>query len=158
MRSVARFHVAASATCGRPRPRSDPKRFCGVPFAGSYGPAQSEVTAVPHWNAPLPSPQYAGYISVPGTSKHIFYHLIVSQRNPAEDPLIVRCITSIHHLLLLAYYCSLNDACHYAADMHTIDDSPLFSACQGGLEAVLLTWKLFLSCIATALLTQTGHR
>ena len=75
--------------------RSDPKLCCGIRFAGSYGPNQSEVTAVPLWNAPLPSPQYAGYINIPGTSKHIFYHLIVSERSPGEDPLVVRCITSI---------------------------------------------------------------
>lgn len=62
-------------------------------FAGSYGPAQSEVTAVPLWNSPLPNPQYAGYINIPRTSKYIFYHLIVSQQSPAEDPLVIRCIT-----------------------------------------------------------------
>ena len=35
--------------------------------------------------------------------------------------------------------------------------SLVVAACQEALEAALLTWKLFLSCIATASLTQLNH-
>lgn len=71
---------------------SRPSVWCPM-HAGSYGPTESEVTAVPLWDAPLPSPQYAGYINIPGTSKHIFYHLFLSHQSPAKDPLVVRCVT-----------------------------------------------------------------
>lgn len=54
-----------------------------------YGPAESEVTSVPLWTAPLPSPQYSGYVSAPGSEKYVFYQLFVSQQSPAEDPLVV---------------------------------------------------------------------
>lgn len=56
----------------------------------SYGPAAAEVTEMPLWDQPLPSPQYAGYVIIPGTTKHIFYQLFVSEQSPATDPLIVR--------------------------------------------------------------------
>jgi len=57
---------------------------------GTYGPPESEVTAVPLWDAPLPSPQYAGYVNIPDTDKYIYYQLFVSQQSPLDDPLIVR--------------------------------------------------------------------
>ena len=57
--------------------------------ADPYGPSDSETVSVPLWEAPLPSPQYAGYVNIPGTEKFIFYQLIVSQQSPADDPLVV---------------------------------------------------------------------
>ena len=56
---------------------------------GTYGPPGAEVFAVPLWNAPLLSPQYAGYVNVPDTDKYIYYQLFVSQQSPLADPLIV---------------------------------------------------------------------
>lgn len=57
---------------------------------GTYGPPGAEVSAVPLWNAPLLSPQYAGYVNIPDTDKYIYYQLFVSQQSPLADPLIVR--------------------------------------------------------------------
>ncbi len=57
---------------------------------GTYGPVGAEVTAVPLWDAPLPSPQYAGYVNIPDTDKYIYYQLFVSQQSPLDDRLIVR--------------------------------------------------------------------
>ena len=153
--SVASF---ASAQCS-PAIQSSLDVYCGVPNAGTYGPTQSEVTATPLWDAPLPSPQYAGYINIPGTSKHIFYQLIVSQQSPAEDPLVVRCITKIKPniclwilmspdmwlLCMLCCKCALCNV-HFSA------------ACQEVLEAALLTWILCPSCTATDFPTHLSHR
>ena len=62
---------------------------CASPHAG-FGPSASEITSLPLWDTELPSPQYSGYIVIPGTTKHMFYNLIVSEGDPSSDPLVVR--------------------------------------------------------------------
>ena len=60
-----------------------------LPCTG-YGPSASEILSLPLWDDELPSPQYSGYVVLPGTSKYMFYNLIVSEGDPATDPLVVR--------------------------------------------------------------------
>ncbi|KAK9834216.1 hypothetical protein WJX84_001506 [Apatococcus fuscideae] len=54
-----------------------------------FGPPEAEITTLPLWDDDLPSPQYGGYIVIPGTSRYIYYTLVVSENEPAIDPLIV---------------------------------------------------------------------
>ncbi|KAK9919235.1 hypothetical protein M0R45_027844 [Rubus argutus] len=50
-------------------------------------PQGSLVTQLPGFNGTFPSNHYSGYVSIGG--KHLFYYLVVSEGNPAEDPVVL---------------------------------------------------------------------
>ncbi|XP_048424337.1 serine carboxypeptidase-like 20 isoform X2 [Pyrus x bretschneideri] len=50
-------------------------------------PQSSLVTHLPGFNANFPSKHYSGYISIDG--KNLFYYFVVSERNPASDPVVL---------------------------------------------------------------------
>lgn len=50
-------------------------------------PQGSLVTQLPGFNGTFPSNHYSGYVSLGG--KHLFYYLVVSEGNPAEDPVVL---------------------------------------------------------------------
>jgi hypothetical protein len=52
---------------------------------------EHEIKSLPGWSGPLPSRQYSGYLPVGKTSGvpgFIHYWLILSERDPASDPLV----------------------------------------------------------------------
>ncbi|CAI0376208.1 unnamed protein product [Linum tenue] len=51
-------------------------------------PAESLVSYLPGFNGSFPSKHYAGYVSLE-EEKHLFYYFISSERNPAEDPVVL---------------------------------------------------------------------
>jgi len=56
-------------------------------FAPSLKPSD-EVTALPGWNAPLPSKQYSGYLAV-GEHKQLHYWLVEAENAPDSAPLVL---------------------------------------------------------------------
>ncbi|CAN6575285.1 unnamed protein product [Malus baccata var. baccata] len=50
-------------------------------------PQSSLVTHLPGFNAAFPSKHYSGYITIDG--KNLFYYFVVSERNPATDPVVL---------------------------------------------------------------------
>ena len=53
-------------------------------------PEADRILALPGWEAALPSPQYSGYLDLPGTKKHIHYWFIASESpTPSTDPVTV---------------------------------------------------------------------
>lgn len=48
-------------------------------------PAEDEVTQLPGWSGPLPSPHYSGYLASSETKK-LHYYLVASEGDPAVDP------------------------------------------------------------------------
>ena len=49
-------------------------------------PEADRILALPGWNDALPSPQYSGYLDLPGTKKHIHYWFIASESpTPSTD-------------------------------------------------------------------------
>ena len=56
-------------------------------FAPSLKPSD-EVTALPGWDAPLPSKQYSGYLAV-GEHKQLHYWLVEAENAPASAPLVL---------------------------------------------------------------------
>ena len=53
-------------------------------------PASDQILSLPGWNSPLPSPQYSGYLDLPGGNKHIHYWFISSEStSPSTDPVTV---------------------------------------------------------------------
>ena len=57
--------------------------------AQPWGPQENEILSFPGFSGTLPSKQYGGYISIPGTEKQLFYMLVLSQGNPKLDPLVL---------------------------------------------------------------------
>jgi carboxypeptidase C (cathepsin A) len=51
-------------------------------------PAADEIKSLPGWTGPLPSPQYSGYLNISST-KHLHYWLVLSENNPATDPVVL---------------------------------------------------------------------
>ncbi|KAL1525238.1 hypothetical protein AB1Y20_020105 [Prymnesium parvum] len=51
-------------------------------------PTDDEVKALPGWDAPLPSRQWSGYLSV-GEHKHLHYWLVEAENDPASAPLVL---------------------------------------------------------------------
>eukprot|EP01062_Namystynia_karyoxenos_P043386 TRINITY_DN31798_c0_g1_i1.p1 TRINITY_DN31798_c0_g1~~TRINITY_DN31798_c0_g1_i1.p1 ORF type:complete len:528 (+),score=40.99 TRINITY_DN31798_c0_g1_i1:77-1660(+) len=47
------------------------------------------VSEIPGWSGDLPAPMYAGHVNLPGTRKHPFYWLVLSEGDPAADPVVV---------------------------------------------------------------------
>ena len=56
-------------------------------FAPSLKPSD-EVTALPGWDAPLPSKQYSGYLPV-GRTKRLHYWLVEAENAPDSAPLVL---------------------------------------------------------------------
>ncbi len=56
-------------------------------FAPSLKPSD-EVTALPGWDAPLPSKQYSGYLPV-GRTKQLHYWLVEAENAPDSAPLVL---------------------------------------------------------------------
>ncbi|CAL9003782.1 unnamed protein product [Prunus brigantina] len=50
-------------------------------------PESSLITQLPGFNGTFPSKHYSGYISIDG--KNLFYYLVVSERSPANDPVVL---------------------------------------------------------------------
>jgi hypothetical protein len=50
--------------------------------------AADEITSLPGWEGALPSKQYSGYLTVPGTQglKHYHYWFVTSEGDPKTDP------------------------------------------------------------------------
>ncbi|CAI0438914.1 unnamed protein product [Linum tenue] len=58
---------------------------CGLSEAA---PAESLVTYLPGFNGSFPSKHYSGYVGIE-KEKHLFYYFIASERNTAEDPVVL---------------------------------------------------------------------
>lgn len=54
----------------------------------SAAPAADVVSSIPGWGGPLPSPQYSGFLSS-NMGKQIHYSFVLSERNPATDPVVI---------------------------------------------------------------------
>jgi carboxypeptidase C (cathepsin A) len=53
-------------------------------------PSSDQILSLPGWTSDLPSPQYSGYLDLPGGNKHIHYWFITSESNtPSTDPVTV---------------------------------------------------------------------
>ncbi|GMN26105.1 hypothetical protein TIFTF001_001185 [Ficus carica] len=55
-------------------------------------PPRSLVTHLPGFDGPFPSKHYSGYINIDGNltaGKNLFYYFVVSERNPAADPVVL---------------------------------------------------------------------
>ena len=64
--------------------------FFNLWISGSYAAvAADEILSFPGWNQPLPSKQYGGYLSAEGGESHLFYMFVESERDPANDPIIL---------------------------------------------------------------------
>lgn len=64
-----------------------------VAFASAFAISQAanavdEVLSLPGWSGELPSKQYSGYLNASETS-HLHYWLVMSESNPATDPLVL---------------------------------------------------------------------
>ena len=55
---------------------------------GLKEPSADEVKALPGWEAPLPSRQFSGYLSV-GTTKHLHYWLVEAEQDPDDAPVVL---------------------------------------------------------------------
>jgi len=51
-------------------------------------PVADAITWLPGWDAPLPSPQYSGYLNISST-KHLHYWFVYSEKDPANDPVLL---------------------------------------------------------------------
>lgn len=51
--------------------------------------AADEITALPGWDAPLPSRQYSGLIQLPGTQKMSHYWFVEAQTNASAAPVVL---------------------------------------------------------------------
>ncbi|KAK9265555.1 hypothetical protein L1049_021561 [Liquidambar formosana] len=53
-------------------------------------PASSLITSLPGFNGTFPSKHYSGYVTIDGDPpKNLFYYLVVSERNPSKDPVVL---------------------------------------------------------------------
>ncbi|RVW70145.1 Serine carboxypeptidase-like 3 [Vitis vinifera] len=78
--AMASFYLFSSSLC---------MLFSFVVFTEA-APKGSLITHLPGFNGIFPSKHYSGYVDIGGEpAKNLFYYFVVSERNPAKDPLVL---------------------------------------------------------------------
>lgn len=65
------------------------KTFLLLPILSTALYAPDEIQFLPGWIGSLPSRQFSGYLTTGGGDKHLHYWLVESERDPANDPIVI---------------------------------------------------------------------